>query len=218
MIHIQRNIKTLRQTFHWFYQILWRYPLSHVSAHFYIYYLVREAVIWVLINVPSGAPVSRKPASILYFMFHLLIWGWGPWCRSERCRIRGLEAKCFPHNRLPSAVYCSVAGQGENLCCRGFMNIGCGLCLPACLSLPSSLLDCMLTEVSAGCLAVVRSPLRNAWPHPLQWGKSWDSLLHMEMSSGEKGGERWRVGWETAHHEAQREKWVVVNKIGEGEC
>lgn len=128
------------------------YLLSLLSTHFYSYFLVSEAVIWVVINVPSGSLISCITASILYGMIHHLIWHW-MWCRSEWCGIRGLTAKCFPHSHLPGAVYCTVAWRGKNLFCRGFINIGCGPCMPACLSLPALLLHCMLTEMSAGCLA-----------------------------------------------------------------
>lgn len=128
------------------------YLLSLLSTHFYSYFLVSEAVIRVLINVPSGSLISCITASILYCMIHHIIWHW-MWCRSEWCRIRGLAAKCFPHSHLPGAVYCTVAWRGKNLFCRGFINIGCGPCMPACLSLPALLLHCMLTEMSAGCLA-----------------------------------------------------------------
>ncbi len=65
---------------HWFQKIFSRYPLSHLShlsAQFYTYFLVRQAVIWVLVNVPSGSLLTWIPVNILYCMFHLLIWGVG---------------------------------------------------------------------------------------------------------------------------------------------
>lgn len=119
---------------HWFYQIFWIYTPSHLLAQFYTYLLVRQAVIWVLINVPLGT--SYIPESILYCLFSILILG-GIWWKSEWCRIRfeDWRQNVFHTAVYSSAVYCTVEGLGKNLCCRGFINIGCGPRLPltACL-------------------------------------------------------------------------------------
>lgn len=59
---------------------------------------------------------------------------------------------------------------------------------------------------------LVRSQLRNAWPHPLQWGKSWDSLLLMETWAGEWTSETdgREGGGKTC---GKKRKMGVINKI-----
>lgn len=123
---------------HCFCQI-WRDPQSHLSTHFCSYFLDRQAVISALVNAASSSLSFCITAKTMYCaVLPTILFG------REWSRIRG--KKCFPLCCLPDAVYCTVAWQGRNLFRRGFINIGCGPCLPVCPS-------CLLIEMSAGCLA-----------------------------------------------------------------
>lgn len=123
----------------------------------------------------------------------------------------GLEAKCFPHTAIYQ-VLSIVLEQGRgrmHLCCRGFINIGCGPCLPltACLIawLHANRGECWLSGSFAPSYVIPDlihcSEARVGIPS-CTWKQA--------VGRNEKQGE-WEEGREGEHHAAQREKWVVIN-------
>lgn len=77
----------------------------HLSVQFYTYFLVRQAVIRVLINLPSGSLVSS--ISVSNTVLHVP----RPYLGDVFAGVNGagLEVKCFPHAAIYQ-IYCSVAG------------------------------------------------------------------------------------------------------------
>lgn len=88
-------------------------------------------------------------------------------------------------SNIAVALYCTVVQQGKSLFCRGFINIGCGPCLLAC-PLTASLIALLHANRDESCLSGLFTP-SYIMAGLIHCSKRRDSLLHMEMSCGEKG-------------------------------